>query len=95
MTYGVEVVVPLELGFLTLRTNQFSAKENNCLLSDNLDVVEERREAAAIKLAHYQQRLKQGYDKGMRLRPLAPRNLVLRKVVGTTKNHAWGKLGPN
>ena len=31
----------------------------------------------------------------MKLRPLAPGNLVLRKVVGTTKNPAWGKLGPN
>ena len=24
-----------------------------------------------------------------------PRDLVLRKVLGTTKNSAWGKLGPN
>ena len=31
----------------------------------------------------------------MRLRPLAPGNLVLRKVLGTAKNPAWGKLGPN
>ena len=31
----------------------------------------------------------------MKLRPLAPRDLVLRKVVGTAKNPAWGKLGPN
>ena len=31
----------------------------------------------------------------MRLRPLAPRDLELRKVLGTTKNLAWGELGPN
>ena len=31
----------------------------------------------------------------MKLRPLAPRDLVLRKVVGTAKNPTWGKLGPN
>ena len=31
----------------------------------------------------------------MRLRPLAPRDLVLRNVVGTAKNPAWGKLGSN
>ena len=31
----------------------------------------------------------------MRLRPLVPRDLVLRKVLGTIKNPAWGKLGPN
>ena len=39
--------------------------------------------------------LKQGYDIRVKLRPLAPRDLVLRKVVGNTKNHAWGKLVPN
>ena len=31
----------------------------------------------------------------MKLRPLAPENLVLRKVLGTAKNPVWGKLGPN
>ena len=31
----------------------------------------------------------------MKLRPLAPIDLVLRKVLGTTMNPAWGKLGPN
>ena len=31
----------------------------------------------------------------MKLRPLAPGDLVLRKVLGTTKNSAWGKLGLN
>ena len=31
----------------------------------------------------------------VKLRSLAPRDLVLRKVVGNTKNSTWGKLGPN
>ena len=31
----------------------------------------------------------------MKFRPLALRDLVLRKVVGATKNPSWGKLGPN
>ena len=48
-----------------------------------------------IKRAHYQQKLKQGYEKGVKVRPLAPRDLVLRKVVGTVRNPPWGKLGPN
>ena len=65
------------------------------MLSANLDLVEERREVAAVKMANYQRRLKQGYDKGVKLRPLALGDLVLRKVVGTNKNLAWGKLGPN
>ena len=31
----------------------------------------------------------------VKLRPLALGDLVLRKVVGNTKNPAWGKLGSN
>ena len=31
----------------------------------------------------------------VKLRLLAPGDLVLRKVVGNTKNPTWGKLGPN
>ena len=48
-----------------------------------------------VQLVYYQQKLKQGYDSSVRLRPLIPGDLVLRKVVGTVKNLAWGKLGPN
>ena len=94
-TYGAKAVIPLESGFPTLRTDQFSVEENNRLLLGSLDVAEERKEVATVKMAYYQQRLKQGYDKGMKLRPLAPGDLVLQKVVGTTKNPTWGKLGLN
>ena len=31
----------------------------------------------------------------MKLRPLAPRDLVLRKVLDIAKNPTWEKLGPN
>ena len=48
-----------------------------------------------VQLAYYQQKLKQGYDANVKLRPLTPSDLVLRKVVGAAKNPAWGKLGPN
>ena len=53
MTYGVEAVIPIESGFPTLRTYQFSIKENNHLLSIGLDLVEERREVVAVKMEHY------------------------------------------
>ena len=48
-----------------------------------------------VKVAHYQQRLKLRYDKEVKLRPLTPGDLVLRRVVGMVRNPAWGKLGPN
>ena len=48
-----------------------------------------------VQLAYYQHKFKQGYDTNVKLRPLTPGDLVLRKVLGNTKNLAWGKLGPN
>ena len=58
-------------------------------------MIEEKRENAMVQLAHYQQKLKRGYDAHARIRPLTPGDLVLCKVVGSTRNPAWGKLGPN
>ncbi|XP_075654844.1 uncharacterized protein LOC142625014 [Castanea sativa] len=95
MTYGIEVVIPLELGFPTLKSEQYSDEGNQHMLLDNLDTIEERREVASVKMGSYQQKLKQTYDKGVRPRPLVPGDLVLRKVVGTAKNPVWGKLRPN
>ena len=95
MTYGVKAVIPLETGFPTLRTSSFSLTSNNEQLEKSLDLIDERRENAMVRLAHYQQKLRQGYDANVKLRPLEPGDLVLRKVVGTAKNPAWGKLGPN
>ena len=90
-----EAVISLESGFPTLRTDPFNVEENHHLLLDNFDRTEERREVATIKMACYQQKLKQRYNKGVRAKTLAPGDLVLRKVVGTAKNPSWGKLGPN
>ena len=95
MTYGAEAVIPLEANFPTLRTNSFTPSSNDEFLGESLDLIEERRERATIHLACYHQKLKQGYNVNIKLRPLAPGDLVLRKVVGAGKDPSWGKLGPN
>ena len=59
---------------------------NDELLGKNLDLIDEQREKATIHLAYYHQKLKQGYVANVKLRLLAPRDLVLRKVVGVAKN---------
>ena len=95
MTYGLETVISLESRFPTLRTDQFNVEENHHLLLYSLGQAEERREVVMVKMAYNQQKLKQMYEKRMRARPLAPGDLILRKVVGMAKNPAWGKLDPN
>ena len=73
----------------------FTPDNNDQLLQQNLDLINKRREVAMIQLAHYQQKLKQEYDMGVKVKPLALGDLVLRKVVETAKNPSQGKLGLN
>ena len=92
---GAKAVIPLENGFPTMRISTFTSDGNDELLKKILDLVEERRENAMVQLAYNQHKLKQGYDMNVKLRPLVLGDLVLRKVLGNTKNPAWRKLGPN
>ena len=62
MTYGAEVVIPLETGLPTLKNILFSLSGNNELLEKSLDLIEKRRENIKVQLAYYQHKLKQGYD---------------------------------
>ena len=86
MTYGAEAIIPLETGFPTSRTSSFNPRDNDEQMTKSLDLIEEKREKAMVQLAYYQQKLKQDYDANIKLRPLAPGDLVLRKVVGAAKN---------
>ena len=88
MTYGTEAVIPLENDFPTLRTSSFNMSNNNEVLEKSLDFIEERKENAMVQLAYYQHKLKQGYNANVKLRPLTPGDLVLRKLLGTVKNPA-------
>ena len=88
MTYGLEVVIPLEFGFLTLRMDQsFTPRQPGS--------GQEKTRDSNGKDGFLPKKTKQRYDRGAKSRPLAPRDLVLRKVVGMAKNPAWGKLGLN
>ena len=95
MSYGAKAVILIETGFPTLRTQSFNSSNNDELLERSLDLIEEIRESATVQLAYYQHKLKQGYDAKVKLRLVEPRDLVLKKVLGTAKNPIWGKLGPN
>ena len=95
LTSGAEAIIPLETSFPTTRTSSFNPKDNDEQLARNLDLIEEKRADAMVQLAYYQQKLKIDYDANVKLRPLTLGDLVLCKVVGTAKNPAWGKLGPN
>ena len=53
MSYGAEVVILIEMGFPTLRTQSFNHSHNEELLEKSLDLIEEKRESAMVQLAYY------------------------------------------
>ena len=48
MIYGAEIVIPLEIGFLTLRMSFFTPSNNDGLLEKSLDLVEEQKENVMV-----------------------------------------------
>uniref|UniRef100_A0A2N9HTD2 Integrase catalytic domain-containing protein n=1 Tax=Fagus sylvatica TaxID=28930 RepID=A0A2N9HTD2_FAGSY len=95
LAYGVEVVIPFEVGLPTIRKTEFDAEENKCNLQKDLNLLEERRDMETIRLASYQHQMKRGYDRNIRPRSFQVGDLVLWKVVANTRNPNGGKLGPN
>ena len=58
MTYGIEAVIPLEIGFSMLRTSSFTPSNNDGLLEKSLDLIEKQKENAMVQLAYYQHMLR-------------------------------------
>ncbi|GJV56333.1 reverse transcriptase domain-containing protein [Tanacetum coccineum] len=63
LTYGTEVVIPAEIGMPTYRTSSVNEKTNDQELHLNLDLLDERREIAAIREARYKQQVEKYYNK--------------------------------
>ena len=54
LAYGVEAVIPLKVSLPTTQTTEFDAEENENNLRKDLNLLEERRDMATIRLASYQ-----------------------------------------
>lgn len=48
MTFGIEVVIPVEVGLSSMRTADFSSSTNDLSMTEQLDFVEENREITSI-----------------------------------------------
>ena len=53
MTYGAEVVIPVEISMTSMRVVGFSSGSNDAQVSKNLDFLEERRDMVFVQLADY------------------------------------------
>ena len=95
LTYGYEAVVPTEISLPTHRVTNFVARENEEALRSELDLIDEKREQAYLRMAAYKQRTSRYYNKRVKQRGFQVGDLVLKAVNQSSKNPAHGKLGPN
>ena len=56
LAYGMEVVIPTEIGMPTIRTIMQESRAKGQDLERHLDWVDEERDTATIRMAFYQQR---------------------------------------
>ncbi|GJY10148.1 reverse transcriptase domain-containing protein [Tanacetum coccineum] len=92
-TYGTKAVIPAEIGMPTLRTAEVDLVKNNEALKINLDLLEERREQAAIREAKSKARMKKYYNSKVKNTSFKPGDLVYRNN-DASRTEDTGKLGP-
>ena len=94
LTYGMEAVIPTEIGLPTVRASTPKSANEESIIKE-LDTSDELREAAAIRVASYQRCLANFYNKWVRPRVFQPGDLVLRKVFENMADPTAGKFQPN
>ncbi|GJZ77257.1 reverse transcriptase domain-containing protein [Tanacetum coccineum] len=93
LTYRTEPVIPAEIGMPTVRIAEVNLEETKEALKINLDLLEERREQAAIREAKSKAKMERHYNSKVRSVSFKPKDLVYRN---NEASHAedTGKLGP-
>ncbi|KAL2236240.1 UNVERIFIED_CONTAM: hypothetical protein Sindi_0815700 [Sesamum indicum] len=81
-----------EIGEESQRIGSFDLARNKEQRTFDLDMVEEKRDAARVKMLHHKSLMLRGHNKNVKPRSLQVGDLVLRKVE--VSKHV-GKLDPN
>ena len=90
----MEVIIPTKIRMPILRIDILE-KANAKTIAKDLDTIDELREAAAVSIASYQQRLENLHNQRVKSCTFQPGDLVLRRVFEmgnsspTGKDHAW------
>ena len=75
-TYGMEAIIPTEIGMPTLRTDMPDQLSTKSLIKD-LDMVDELRETVAVRVASYHRPLENLYNRRVKPRVFQPGDMVL------------------
>jgi hypothetical protein len=94
LVFGTEAMLPTEMVMPTARKHLQDATTNSEAFLQDLETVDELRDAAKSRMAAYQQRIAKAYNKNIRIRRFQEGDLVLRKAFQNTTKPSDGKLAP-
>ncbi|XP_070022172.1 uncharacterized protein [Nicotiana sylvestris] len=93
LVYGVEDLILVEVGERTLRYFWVDKESNNEAMLINLELLEELRDLAHVRMTTQKQRMERYYNRRANLRYFKVGDLVLRKITQNTLELNAGKLG--
>ena len=95
LAYKSEAVIPVKIGLTSFRVENHDESRNDEAMCLQLDLVDEVRAIAKQRLVRYQDLMAEHYNSIVRHKDFQVGDLVLRKVMSTTRDPSQGKLGPN
>ncbi|GJR72602.1 reverse transcriptase domain-containing protein [Tanacetum coccineum] len=93
LTYETEAVIPAEIGMPTFRTAKVDMDKNDEALQINLELLEEKREQAAITEAKSKRQMEKYYNAKVQNTRFKPGDFVYRSNEASRAEDT-GKLGP-
>ncbi|XP_075086322.1 uncharacterized protein LOC142169033 [Nicotiana tabacum] len=94
LVYEAEYPIPVEVGEPTLRYFRVDEETNNEALLVKLEMLDECRDLAHIRMVAQKQRMEKYYNLRANLRYFKVGDLVLRKVTQNTRELNTGKRDP-
>ena len=85
----------MEIGLISYRVENYAEEKNEEAIHLQLDLVDEVHMIVKQRLARYQNLMEKHYNSNVRHRDFQVEDLVLRKVMGATRDPSQRKLGPN
>ena len=90
LAYGSEAMIPVETEVPSHRRIHFNQAENEKLQLEALDLLDEKRDEANLRVAAHQQRIARHFNSKVRQRSFEIGDLVLKRIMTAT-----GVFGPN
>jgi hypothetical protein len=94
LAFGTEAVILVEVGSSSFRIQHYNPGLNSEGLKLHVDLLDERRKGARIRMSAYKEKAAMYYNKAVKPQSFLSSDWVLRKVTLAAKDLTDGKVGP-